>query len=434
MADRDRSRRRAEQAQMMTEEERRARRARAQKKKKRQQRQRKKAMKIAGLILVIVAILVAVFFAKNYSKASGLIKSGLEAYEQGDYETANRYFTEAVEKDDSKYINYMYQGMALNELKLYDEANAALNKAYELVKNERDSEKQVVLRAMGIAKLYQGDYKAAIEHFDEAIKGKEGRYTDVEQDILFYKAETQDKSGDFVGAVMTYTQLMNSVDTADIYMLRGLEYEKVGDSQSAEEDLRTAIAKDKKNYEVYFALYEALMNQGKTTEAEAALDDALKLGGSKGEDLMNQGWIYQKKGDVEKAKEYYTMAVDKGYTRANINMAELILEQENPDYDEACRCFESYLGEVTDDAEAYNKYGQCLMNKKDYQKAEEIFEKGVALNDRLMDRYLSRNVVAAAEHNGHWDKALEYINNYLKRYADDEDAIHEKQFIETRVR
>ncbi len=386
------------------------------------------------MIIVIVAVIVGIFFAKNYSKASGLIKSGLEAYEQGDYEAANQYFSEAVAKDGSKYINYMYQGMALNELKLYDEANAALNKAYELVKNERDSEKQVVLRAMGIASLYQGDYKEAIERFDEAIKGKEGRYTDIEQDILYYKAETQDKSGDYVGAVMTYTQLMNSVDTADIYMLRGLEYEKVGDSQSAEEDLRTAISKDKKNYEVYFALYEALMDQGKTTEAEAALDDALKLGGSKGEDLMNQGWIYQKKGDPEKAKDYYSMAADKGCTRANIKMAELLLEQETPDYDGACKYFENYLSEVTDDAEAYNKYGQCLMAMEDYQKAEEIFEKGVALNNRLMDRYLSRNAVAAAEHNGHWDKALEYINNYLKRYSDDEEAIHEKQFIETRVR
>ncbi len=431
----DRNKRRAGSASRMTEEERRARKARARKKRKRQKRQRRMEMRIAGMIIVLILIFVGtIFYLNRHSKTSGLLKSGLEAYEQGNYEMANRYFTEAVAEDDKCYQNYMYQGMALNELKLYDEANEAFAKASELVKNERESEKQVVYRVMGIASLYQGDYQTALDCFDKAIGGKESRYTDIEKDILYYKAETQDRAEDYVGAVMTYTQLMTSVDSADVYMLRGLEYEKVGDSQSAEADLREAVAKDKKNYEMYFALYEALMDQGKKAEADAALDDALKIGGSKGEDLMQQGRVYQKKGDIEKAKEYYIISIEKGWDDANIDMAELLLAQETPDYTGACTYFETYLAEVTDDADAYNKYGQCLMAMKNYEKAEEIFEKGVALNDRLVDRYLSRNAVSAAEYNGHWEKALEYINNYLKRYSDDKEAIHEKQFIETRVR
>ncbi len=431
MADRNR---RSTERMPMNEEERRVRRTRNRKKKKRQQKQRRRAIRIAGLIIAIAAILAVVFFVKNYNKSSGLLKSGLEAYEQGDYEMANRYFTEAVAGDDSNYLNYMYQGMALNELKLYSEANASFEQAYELVKDERNSEKQVVLRNMGVASLYQGDYTTAIERFDEAINGKEGHFTEIEQDILYYKAETQDKVSDYVGAVMTYTQLMESVDTADIYMLRGISYQKVGDGQSAEEDLRTAISKDKKNYELYTVLYDVLVAQGKTDAANAALDDALKIGGSKGEDLMYQGWIYQKKGDTEKAEEYYKMSIDKGYAYANVMMAELMIEQETPDYEGACIYYESYLTEVTDDAEAYNKYGLCLMEMENYEKAEEIFEQGTAVNDRLMDRYLLKNVVSAAEHNGHWEKALEYINNYLKRFSDDEEAIHEKAFIETRIR
>lgn len=76
---------------------------------------------------------------------------------------------------------------------------------------------------------------------------------------------------------MTYTQLVDAEKSADAYMLRGMEYVKVGDGTSAEADLRTAIKKDKKNYEIYLALYEALVSQNKTEDAKAVLNEALEL-------------------------------------------------------------------------------------------------------------------------------------------------------------
>ena len=51
---------------------------------------------------------------------------------------------------------------------------------------------------------------------------------------------------------------------------------------------------------------------------------------------------------------------------------------------------------------------------EDYSKAEMIFTQGVALNNRLMDREISKNQISAAERAGNWEKALEYINVYLK--------------------
>ena len=71
---------------------------------------------------------------------------------------------------------------------------------------------------------------------------------------------------------------------------------------------------------------------------------------------------------------------------------------------------------------------------EEYEKAEEAFTKGVALNDRLMDRSISKNQISAAEHAGHWANALEYIEVYLQKYSDDETAIKEKEFIQTRIR
>ena len=213
-----------------------------------------------------------------------------------------------------------------------------------------------------------------------------------------------------------------------------MSYVKVGDSTSAEADLRTAIKKDKKNYEIYMTLYKALMDQNKTEDARAVLEEALKLGGSKGQDLVNQGNIYLKLGEYASAEEKFKKALDKGEVSAHLGYAELYRTEEKRNYPEAEAHFEAYLAQVTDDAEAYNKYGSFLMDQENYTKAEEIYTRGVALNNRLLDRTISKNQISAAEHAGNWAKALEYMNVYLQKYSDDAEAVREKAFIQTRIR
>ncbi len=127
-------------------------------------------------------------------------------------------------------------------------------------------------------------------------------------------------------------------------------------------------------------------------------------------------------------------SIDKGETSANLCLAELCMKKPEKDYAAAGLYFEAYLLTVTDDTKAYNEYGLCLMETGNYEKAEQIFTKGVTLNDRFIDRTISKNQISAAERAGHWEKALEYINVYLEKYSDDSDAQREKTFIETRIR
>ena len=174
--------------------------------------------------------------------------------------------------------------------------------------------------------------------------------------------------------------------------------------------------------------------QNKTEDAKTVLNEALELGGNKGADLVNQGKIYMELGDLTQAEEKLQKALDKGENSANLGLAELNLLKMPIDYTLACQYFETYLAAVTDDAEAYNEYGLCLMAMEDYSKAEMIFTQGVALNNRLMDRDISKNQISAAERAGNWEKALEYINVYLEKYSDDSAAVREKTFIQTRIR
>lgn len=388
--------------------------------------------RVIQVLLAVALVCVLFYVVRNFGEGNKLNNKGLEAYDQADYETANAYFTKAIEYDGGNGEYYMNQGMARSELKLYDDAMDSFNKALELMKRDKDI--QLVYRAMGISRLYQGNYEEALNCFEQALDGKESRFSATEIDILYYKAETQDKAGKYVEAVMTYTQLVDAEKSADAYMLRGMEYVKVGDGTSAEADLRTAIKKDKKNYEIYLALYEALVSQNKTEDAKAVLNEALELGGNKAKDLVNQGSIYLKLGDLTTAEEKLQKALDKGEVSANLGLAELSVQKTPADYTLACQYYETYLAEVTDNAEAYNDYGLCLMTMEDYAKAETIFTQGVALNNRLLDRMISKNQISAAERAGHWEKALEYINVYLDKYSDDSAAVREKTFIQTRIR
>ncbi len=403
-------------------------------KRRRKKRRRRKHVfaRMIQILLILALIGILYFVISNFSEGNKLNKKGLEAYNNADYEVANEYFTKAIEKDGTSYEYYLNKGMALSELKMYTDAMSAFEQSLDLAKSE--SEKQLIYRAKGISLLYQGSYDAALEAFDTALNGKESRYSDTEIDILYYKAEMLDKAGRFVDSVLVYTEIVESKQSADAYMLRGMEYVKVGDYPSAESDLRTAIKKDKKNYDIYLSLYQALTSQKKYEDATAVLEEALKLGGSKGEALVNQGKIHLKLGNFDMADEKLKKALDKGEIRANLVLAELEMAKSVPDYTTATNYFEAYLAEESNDAEAYNKYGLCLMEMKKYEKAEEIFTKGVALNDRLMDRSISKNQVSAAEYAGHWANALEYIEVYLQKYSDDAVAIKEKEFIQTRIR
>lgn len=397
-------------------------------------KRRKGRMVGRGLQIALVVLLAFVLFyvIRNFGEGNKYNNKGMEAYNRADYETANACFEKAVQYDEKNGEYHMNHGMAQSELKLYDEAMASFNTALELMRRDKDI--QQVYRAMGISLMYQGKYDEALESFDKALDGKESRFSDTEIDILYYKAETEDKAGKYVEAVMTYTKIVEQEKSADAYMLRGMSYVKVGDSTSAEADLRTAIKKDKKNYEIYMALYEALINQNKTEDGKTVLEEALKLGGSKGSDLVNQGNIYLELGDYTSAEDKFKKALDKGEVSAHLGYAELYMTEEKLNYPEAEAHFEAYLAQVVDNAEAYNKYGSCLMVQEKYAKAEEIFTRGVALNNRLLDRTISKNQISAAEHAGNWAKALEYIDVYLQKYSDDAEAVREREFIQTRIR
>lgn len=82
----------------------------------------------------------------------------------------------------------------------------------------------------------------------------------------------------------------------------------------------------------------------------------------------------------------------------------------------------------------YQLLGGCYMRLSAYDNAAETYTEGLALETCDEDIYkeMSKNRVTACEKSGDWERAKEYIKDYVERYPDDEEGKKEAEFLETR--
>lgn len=418
-------------------------RAEARRKKQHQERRRKiirrrkqkQALRLVAACLVIAALVVTVFSVKNYNSGSRHDNKGMNAYESGDYDTAVNEFKEAISYDGSNADYYIHLGMAYVEQKSYDEALGYFNQAEGCAEN--DDQKALLNRGRGIACLYQGDYQTAIKWFGDALNIS-SQNNDIRIDTLYYKAEAEQKSGDYQAAVQSYGQIIDLKDDAGTRMLRGMAYMQLQDYASAEKDLYAAIKQSRKSYAVYRTLYSALEAQGKDDEAKQVLNDALQLSGSSGEDYYNRGMIYVDLQDYTNAADMLNKSYDKGYKAALLGLGEASYTQQ--DYDTALTYYGKYFDEVDISsvdaslaAKAYNQYAAVLLAKGEYEKAAQACESGLTYNDRESDAALSFNLIVSYEHLEQWEDAYNTAKTYVSKYPEDTKGQKEYQFLESRV-
>lgn len=396
--------------------------------KKRKNKKKRLLYRIAALILMLTVAVVGFITIKNYGSGSSSNQKGLNAYNVGNYEEAIALFSEALSYDNRNPEYFINLGMAQAELKKYDAALESFDLA--ITNTHKTVMLQKARRGKGIVYLYQGEYDEAINQFKESLADSGNHYSELEIDILYYLAEAQDKSGDSVGAVLSYTEIINSTDEAVAYMLRGLAYQNVGDNTNAEADLLTALEKSEKNYKVYLTLYNVLIAQDKESKALEILQEALALKSRNGEDYANKGMIYLYLEDFENAQAAFDTAREKDYNGACLGLAETAKKQK--DYEGALSYYESYLAVDQSSASAYNQYGVCLMKLSRYEEALTAFETGLQLNDRTAEAELMFNEATVYSYLTQWQVSYEKMKAYVEKYPDDEAAVRELAFLESR--
>ena len=172
------------------------------------------------------------------------------------------------------------------------------------------SEKKVSeLRLQGIEELQKAKYEDAINTFNEALELSDGKVTEVQYDILIYRAEAEYMTGDLEAARTTIDTLIEVNGEKDEYIrfLAQLDAKKlvseaaealnVGDLDTAREKMDKAVSLGIKNDRDL--QFDEIVYLEKTAEWEKAL-----------EQVKNYLEQYPKDKDAEREKKFLETRVN----------------------------------------------------------------------------------------------------------------------------
>ena len=319
------------------------------------------------------------------------INQGMDAIEQQDYSTAVACFDNALKEGEDKRLTY---------------------------------------RGMGIAYMGQGRYEEAIQAFEEALKASNGLVKKVDYDINFYLAMAEYKCGELDKALETYNAILDlNEHSADAHYLRGRVELLKNDKGSAISDFDRAVELKPGDLDLYICIYQALDAAGMKTEGEDYINRALSRNSKM--TAFQSGMFSYYLGKYDEARNYFEEARTGGDTE------ELVLYlgksyEALGDVSYATGLYSDYLEEHQDSAAIYNELGLISLKQKEYQKALNSFENGIALNDPSYDQSLRFNDAVAYEYLLDFKKAGVLMKEYLEKYPGDEEAQREYIFLSTR--
>lgn len=256
-------------------------------------------------------------------------------------------------------------------------------------------EQQMALRSQGMSQALAGDYAAAAESYDEALRLAGMRAGELELDIAAYKASALYHQGKLPEAIDMCSAVLDLKKSAEMYLTRGLIYREAGEQELASADFESAI----------------------------------EMTSSKDQVMLGRLSFYKE--DYSKAKEYLEAASEAGNQEAIYWQAELYWEMGNEDY--AVTLYESYLaGEDPQHQSAYARVASYQMKQGDYDKALEVLESGIAIGDSGYLHDLLANEIAVYEQKGDFETAKLKMESFLEQYPDDAKAAREYEFLRSR--
>lgn len=292
-------------------------------------------------------------------------------------------------------------------------------------------ENQDAYRQIGLNCMNEGDYDGAVEAFQKALDQSLARIGEVEIDTCYYKARAQYLAGKTADAIETYTALLNYDDkNADAYYLRGELYLANGQREEAKQDFAAAVKNDRKSYERYVNIAAQLSGAGEQEQADTYLAEALKLGGKNAADYVWRGRIYLLQGDYDNAKKELEEAEKKESTDVALYLGELY--EKTGDSKKAEEYFNSYVKEHETDTQALESLADLAIEKEDYTKAASYLELALKAEQPANEQSLRRKLIQAYEFSGNFASAKEQMESYAAAYPEDEEAVREAEFLQTR--
>ncbi len=382
--------------------------------------------KFKKTVLVLLALIMLMTSAGCTSKADEYNEKGLDYYTNRDYDSAIGCFDEAIGRNGKKaeyYVNKCFAQMAKED---YEGAADSINSAYTL-----DPESKYVLRAEGILHYRTGKYDEAIASFDKCL-GLVGDYvTELEYDVIKYKADSQISMGYAEAAADSYSVLIATQENnKPYYYWRAKSYIMAGDEAAAVKDLKDYILCDK-NYEAYIQSYYELANAGYTESAVNLLNEALKLSDSSSSDYKYRGMIYYILGDYNKAITEFQKIEDADKS-AEICVYEGLAFSALGDTNNAADFYQKAVDMGESDAALFYEIALCNMSIGNYEDAIYYIIRGIEIgSDETLEKLMYLQIICY-EYAGKYGEAADSAAAYIEAFGSSEEMEHELAFLRSR--
>lgn len=300
-----------------------------------------------------------------------------------------------------------------------------------LIKNNMEREaQQLSYRQEGIAYYEQGEYEKALEAFQNALEDSLGKINELEMDTCFYKARTQYELGDKEGALETYNAVIAFNENPKAYFLRGNLYYSMEEEEKAIADYKKAVESESEDYDLYIAIYEILASKDQVEEGKKILEKAIEIKGNKLEDKIKKGRIHYLLGDAETAISLLEEAAEKD-AEAYYYLFLVYDSMENDD--KSLENLRIYMEKEADlDSVKLYEMGNSLLKKGMIDSAIECYQEALKLEKLPNKQEIMKNLIVAHERNKDFASAKEVMKQYIKEYPEDEEALRENTFLETR--
>ncbi|MBR4670967.1 MAG: tetratricopeptide repeat protein [Butyrivibrio sp.] len=288
-------------------------------------------------------------------------------------------------------------------------------------------------RGMGIAYLHIYEYEQAAEQLLASLAADEGIVDDMDFDTNYYLAEAYMKLGEYNKSKEIYDAILALREKdKDAHYLRGVCELAADDHDSAYSDFAKAMKSSPKDYSLKIRIYKALAEYGYEEEGTKILQNAFD-GGSDFMSNFEKGQISFYLGNNAEAQSYLEAARnERDQEKEPVVLLLGATGEKQGDYNYAVSVYKTYLSENPDSAKVYNQLGMCQIRQGDYEGAISSFKSGIDIGDKTMNQALMLNEITAYEHMGEFQVAKSMMDEYLKVYPEDNDAIRENVFLSTR--
>ena len=258
--------------------------------------------------------------------AEEYFRRGVEAHQRGDFDSAIKDYTEAIERNPDLVAPYNNRGNAYGAKGDHDRAIQDYNKAIEL-----NPDGAAAYYNRGLAYGTKGDHDRAIQDYTKAIE--------------------------------------RNLDDAAAYNNRGLAYGAKDDHDRAIQDYNKAIERNPDDAAAYYNRGNAY---GTKDDHDRAIQDYTKAI-ERNPDLVavynNRGNAYYQKGKVSSAIQDYTKAIERKPDDAVAYYNRGLIYGARGDYDQAIQDYDKAIDLAPDDDETYYKRGEAWLFLKEWDKA-----------------------------------------------------------------